>query len=191
MSDTSITASVPGVIEEDFDPNTGEIVEPEQVSTDPGALVVQDAIRRLQSGNVSVYSTVQGTDFEAKKTVLNAVTSALPLADNLGKHIDLENVVVQAVDLDRRDPQGNVVTDEHGTPQKITQPRVILIDADGTAYYAISPVVLKALETFMGVLGQPHEWPEPVGMKVTREKARIGSYYNMVLDNPPKAAAKK
>lgn len=187
MSDTTTTSNDSGIIEEDFDPQTGEVLEPEvHQPQSAGALVVQDAINRLQSGNVSVYSTVVGDDFEAKKTVLNAVTNAVPLQDNIGKHIDLVNVVVQSVELNERDGQGNY------TGQMITAPRVILIDADGTAYYGISPVLLKGLETFMGVLGQPSTWPEGgVGMKVTREKARVGSFYNMVLDNPPKTAAKR
>lgn len=165
------------------DPNTGEIIDAEDHTESAGALVVQDAIRRLQSGDVGVYSTIVGDDFEAKKAVLAAVTNSLPLAEHVGEHIDLANVVVQATELNERDNAG------HETGRKITVPRTILIDANGTAYYSFSPLVLRSLQTFFGVLGQPHTWPEPVGMKVLRKKARIGSFYDSVLD--PKATGKK
>jgi hypothetical protein len=101
--------------------------------------------------------------------------------ENLNKHIELDNIVVQAVEL--TDPN---------TGAQTTQPRVILLDQDGTAYYGISPVLLKAIETFVGILGQPHQWPEPVGVKVLREKGNRGfSFFNLVLDPLPKATAKK
>lgn len=174
MSDTT------GIIEDDLNvnPNTGEVTEPAQPTDSAGALVVRDAIARMASGNVGVYSTVVGNDFEAKRTTLAAVTSAVPLADHFGEHIELANVVVQEVEI----------SDQTGA--KSVQPRVILLDADGTAYYAISPVVLNAVRTFIGILGQPHTWPGPVGVKVTRERAKVGFFYNMTLDSPAKGGKK-
>lgn len=187
MSDTTTIDA--GYIAEDFDPNTGEISEP--APTNPGALVLQDTIARLQSGNVNVFSTVVGDDFDAKKKVLGAVTNAVPIGDHIAEHIELENVVIQMVEIARRDPAGNVVTNSQGDPVMFWAPRVILIDGEtGTAYYGISPVLAKAVETFIGVLGKPHTWPELVGMKVLREKARVGSFYNLVLDPRPKAGKK-
>lgn len=165
----------------------GTIIEPEQ-SAQPqsaGALVVQDAITRMQSGQVNVYSTVVGDDFAAKLQVLTAVTNAVALAEHTGEHIDLTNIVIQPVELDQRDNNGNA------TGVKVTVPRVILIDENGTAYFGFSPVLLKGVETFLGVLGMPHTWPEPVGMKVVRGKAKIGTFYNLILDPRPKAAPAK
>lgn len=194
MSDTTSTSTAnsapePGYIAEDFDPNTGEVLDtPPQ---NPGALVIQDTISRLQSGNVNVFSTVVGDDFNAKLQVLGAVTNAEPIGDHIGEHIELENIVIQMVEIARRDAAGNVVTNDAGDPIMFWAPRVILLDHDGTAYYGISPVLAKAVETFIGVLKAPHTWPEPVGMKVLRQKARIGSFYEMKLDPRPKAAAKK
>lgn len=177
MSDTAT-----GIIADDFevDTETGEIIGDEQQPQSAGALVIQDAITRLQSGkNTRVFSTVQGDDFDAKLKVMTAVSSAEPIMEHLGQHIDLENIVVQAVEL--TDPN---------TGTQTTQPRVILLDSNGTAYYGISPVLLKAIETFTGVLGAPHTWPEPVGVKVTREKGNRGfSFFNLQLD-PTKTAKK-
>jgi hypothetical protein len=183
MSDTTTTIPDSDFADIQADAQTGEVIDAEDTSTDAGSLVVQDAIKRLQSGDVGVYSTIVGDDFEAKKAVLSAVTNSAPLAEHVGEHIDLVNVVVQATELNERDNAG------HETGRKITVPRTILIDANGTAYYSFSPLVLRSLQTFFGVLGQPHEWPEPVGMKVLRKKARIGSFYDCILDG--KAATKK
>jgi hypothetical protein len=172
MSDTTTTDS--GLIAEDFDQATGEIFDtPTAQPVSAGSLVIQDAISRLQSGvNTRVFSTVQGDDFDAKLKVMSAVSTATPIMEHLGKHIELENIVVQAVEL--TDPTTNMQT---------TQPRVILLDADGSAYYGISPVLLKAIETFVGVLGQPATWPAPLGVKVTREKGNRGfSFFNLILD---------
>lgn len=183
MSDTTaIPTSDLDDIQADI--NTGEIIDADTEES-AGALVVRDAISRLQSGDVGVYSTIVGDDFEAKKSVLTAVTNSLPLAEHVGEHIDLVNVVIQATELNERDNKGIQ------TGRKITVPRSILIDANGTAYYAFSPLVLRALQTFFGVLGQPHTWPEPVGMKVLRKKAAVGSFYDCVLDDAPAKGAKK
>lgn len=191
MSNTATTEA--GVIDEDFDPETGEVIEPEDVQPrDEGALVLQDTISRLQSGRTNVFSTVVGDDFNAKLKVLGAVTTAEPIADHLGEHIELENIVVQMVELTKRDQHGNAVLKPNGDPVMFWAPRVIFIDGEsGTAYYGISPVLAKAVETFIGLLGQPSTWPELLGVKINRRKARVGSFYEMVPDNRPKAAAPK
>lgn len=192
MSNTATTEA--GVIAEDFDPTTGEIIEAEQdAPQDEGALVLQDTISRLQSGRTNVFSTVVGDDFNAKLKVLGAVTTAQPIADHLGEHIELENIVVQMVELTKRDQNGNAVMKPNGDPVMFWAPRVIFIDGEtGTAYYGISPVLAKAVETFIGLLGQPSTWPELLGVRVNRQKARVGSFYELVPDpRPSKAGAKK
>lgn len=183
MSDTATTEGFnAGSDAEYIDPTTGEVTfdAPPQKA---GALAVRDAIERLQQGRSDVFTTLVGNDFATKIKTLTAVTAATSLGeaiDDAGKggvHLMLENIVVQAVEVHERDANGN------RTDKMITTPRVILLDADGSALVGFSPTLLKSVGTFIGILGQPHTWPEGgVATQITREKAGLGTYFDMRFD---------
>lgn len=122
-------------------------------------------IANLSKGQLSVFSTIVGDDFDSKLAVIDALDNAVPLADNLGKVINLKDAVVQHIEM----------ADER-TGELKPQPRVTLIDADGSAYYVISAVVFKDLKTYFGVLGLPHTWKGPLPIAAEKGKARIGSF---------------
>lgn len=126
------------------------------------------AIEALASGKATVFSTITGNDHATKLEVFNAVTNSLPIADNLGKTINLVNIVVQSVEM----------TDENsGEVQDV--PRTILVDADGTAYHAISGGLFRSVETMLGVVGHPSGWPAPLPVAVTREGSGTNKYFTM------------
>lgn len=127
---------------------------------------LQQSINALKSGSSNVLSTFEGGEFADKIKVIAAMTSAKPIADNLGTIINLRNVVVQPVDMpvDEKD-------ESKGTAEV---PRIILVDEDGTAYAAISSGIFKSLENIFGVLGQPATWPTALPVVVTEEKSRKG-----------------
>jgi hypothetical protein len=127
-----------------------------------------DAIQALASGRATVFSTMTGDDFDTKLALLDAVTNSAAIADNLGKTIRLVNVVVQTVEMP---------DEQTGELQEL--PRTILIAEDGTAYHAISMGIFRAVETVLGVVGQPSTWPSPLNIQVTREGKAPRAYYTI------------
>lgn len=129
---------------------------------------VQSAITALASGKQTVFSTLQGNDFDTKMQLLEAVTNSEPLSENLNKRIDLVNVVIQAVEM----------TDE-ATGEIREVPRVILIDDKGTAFHAISQPIFRAVETILGITGQPGTWPHALPIKVVKEGKAPRAYFTI------------
>lgn len=145
--------------------NTTEIAT--IVDNTPG---LANELANMNKGGVSVFSTIQGTDFKSKVAVVNAIQNATPVADHLGKPIALANVVVQPIEM---------VNERSGELQ--TVPRVTLIDAAGKAYHCISDVVYKDLKTIFGVIGHPSTWPAPLDVVINKEKGKVGSYFTLSL----------
>lgn len=138
------------------------------VKASPKALA--ESFADLASGKVRVISSIQGTDRESRRKVLDGITNSVPLSESLGKTINLIDVTVQIVELENE-----------STGEVADQPRITLIDADGTSYHATSPSLLNRLEVFFGILGEPSEWggePEPV--KVVKKKSGKYEFFDMV-----------
>lgn len=137
---------------------------------------IAESVNNLNDGTVSVYSSLKGDDFETKKAVLTATTNALKVDDNLGKVINLKDVVVQAIDIANTD-------DVTGEVSSVEAARIILLDADGTSYAAVSTGLFRALTNLFGILGQPHTWPSPVPIIVVKERAtrNAGHYFTIKL----------
>jgi len=130
-------------------------------------------LANLASGRVAGYSSNKATDFGSRVGIVNAMTNAVPVADNLGKVINLKDVVIQSVSL---------VNERTGELQEV--PRITLIDADGTAYSATSDVIFKDLKNFFAILGEPNAWPAPLPVTVTKEKAKVGSLFRLSIATP-------
>lgn len=132
---------------------------------------VYDAIDRMNSGTASVYSSFQGEDFKTLKAATKAVTNSQPIADHLGKKIAMKNVIIQSVEM---------VDEKDGTLNDV--PRIIIVDADGNSFHAISGPLLRDLENIFGMLkGGPEAWPEPVEIVVTEKKGN-NSYKFFSMD---------
>ena len=125
-------------------------------------------IPNLNSGQVAVFSTVKGADHKSRLVTLKALGNAVPVADNIGKTINLANVVVQQISM---------VNERTGELQDV--PRVTLLDADGTAYHCISDVVYKDLKNTFAILGMPSTWPAPLPVKVEKTKGKTGSFFSL------------
>jgi len=133
------------------------------ISSNTGLLASLEAMR---SGGSNVVTTFEDSSWETRTATFDAMTNALPVADNLGTVINLRNWVIQPVEMpvDEKDPA------------KGTQlaPRIILIDEDGSAFAAISSGILKSLENLAGVFGKPADWPGAIPVVVSEQKSRAG-----------------
>ena len=131
---------------------------------------IKAEIRELVTGAPAMYSSIKGDTFEAKRKVLSIVTNSKPVSENLGVKIDLRHIIIQSVTMMNR---------ETGVASE--QPRVILIDDKGTAFHAISKGLFLAIRNFIGVLGEPEYWTEPVPIVVKRERATVGHFVTIEI----------
>ena len=152
---------------------TNEIV-PADVAVSANGL--QASINAMKSGGSNVMSTFTGSEHADKLKVIAAMTAAVPVADNLGKTIKLSNVVIQPIEMA-----------DDNTGELTTVPRIILVDADGTSYSAISSGIFRSLENIFGILGQPSEWPEPLEVHVSEARSRAGfRFMTLNIGSAPK-----
>lgn len=137
------------------------------VDTTPG---LANELANLSAGRVVGYSSNKATDFGSRVGIVNAMTNATPVAEHLDKVINLKDVVIQSVAL---------VNERTGELQDV--PRITLIDTDGRAFSATSDVIYKDLKNFFAILGEPNNWPAPLPVKVTKEKAKVGSFFTLSI----------
>lgn len=127
-------------------------------------------LANLSRGTVSGYSSIQGTSFEDRVAIINAISSATPVADELGKPFLLKDVVIEEVTL---------VNERTGEFQQV--PRITFIDDKGKATAATSDVLFKDIKRAFSILGTPNNWPAPVPVVITKEKAKVGSYFTLTI----------
>jgi hypothetical protein len=139
---------------------------------------VRSEIANLSQGRTSVFSTISGEGFGPKAALLDALSNSVPVSENLNKHIELVNIVVESIDL---------VSEQTGELE--TQPRVILVDVEGTAYHAISGPVFRDVQRLLAVMGHPSSWPTPLGVKFVQGGQGTRKYFTIKLDGG--APAKK
>lgn len=152
-----------------------QIIEPTAVATIDNSAVTPIAglageLVNLSKGTIVGYSSNKATDFGSRVAIVNALTNATPVADNLDKVIQLRDVVIQSV---------NLVNERTGELQEV--PRITLIDADGKSFHATSDVIYKDLKNFFAILGEPNAWPAPLPVKVTKEKAKQGNFFTLSI----------
>lgn len=173
------------------DTETGEIIE-------AGTTVVQRAdvedsqavehlIANFAEATGSIYTTVQGDDMDTKLAVIGAISGAERIDEHLDESIALVDFVIQAIEVS--DPN---------TGQINAATRVVLIDADGSAYAGISKPLVSSLQLITQLAGHPSTWNKPVDVVVQTVKTRAGyTAFNLVpysaskIAKKAKAAAKK
>lgn len=136
-------------------------------NTAPG---LGNELANLSSGRLDVFSTITGTDFDSRVKVINALTAATPVAQNLNKVINLKDVVIQSV-----------IMPDQTTGDLGEVPRVTLIAEDGTAFSAMSGPLYKDLKNVFAILGMPHTWPSAVPVKVTQGGEGVRKYFTLTV----------
>lgn len=123
----------------------------------------------FNNSSTGVYSSYKSDNFESKLMLASALTDSEPIAENLGKIIELAHLVIQPVSL----------TNEK-TGEVEVKPRTVMIDKDGKAYSAVSDVLVRRLQDLVAVLGEPHTWPSPVKVRVDRVKGQgANSFFDL------------
>ena len=117
-----------------------------------------------------VFTTVKGTDIEAKKTVFSAVNDAEPLSDHLGETLDVVDIVAHKVE---------VANEESGEIGEAT--RVVLLTSDGNALASVSVGIQGAVRNILAFLGEPSTWGGAVKLIPVERKGRRGFRYMSLM----------
>ena len=143
------------------------------VSTDvvtAGGMTAASKVNNLNSGTLGIYTTFPGIDRAGQAAIYAAITEAEPIGDHLGTVINLANVVAQVVEV--ADADGNLVS----------ATRMILVDADGTAYAGLSDGLYRSVTDIFCLFGNPTTWTEPLAVAVVEKKSRLGrKFYTIKL----------
>ncbi len=125
---------------------------------------VERELDAMRSGVVAgMYSSIVGDDTAARLANFNAVTNSEPVSEYLDQQIDLRHIIIQAAD----------VTDEE-TGEVSQVPRIILVDAAGRAYHAMSQGLFTSVKNLIAFVGEPTEWTESIPVKITEKRTRKG-----------------
>ena len=117
-------------------------------------------LNALSGARQTIVSSFDTHTDEGQLALMDAITNAEPLNEHLDETINLVDFVAQAVEF----------ANEAGEMEEGV--RVILIDADGSAYAALSDGVRRSIETFIGVKGDPTTWTAPLPVKAIEKKSR-------------------
>ena len=117
----------------------------------------------LSENSTSVYCSVQGGSREQKALIYNAATNPQhKVADFINKTILVKDVLIEIINIENED----------GTVSEA--PRVVLIDAEGEAYQAVSAGMLNAIKRAIQIFGAP-TWDEPLPMLIRQVSVKNGS----------------
>lgn len=111
-------------------------------------------------GSNNLRHTFRTETFEDKVKILDAMTNSVPLAENIGKVIQVANLIVK-----------KVVLPNERTGELEESARITLVDADGKSYHATSSALYNALDDILSVVGGPSTWNAPLPIKIERVKA--------------------
>lgn len=122
------------------------------------------SVEALANVTSTVYCSIKGDDLATKKLIFNAVSNSKPLKDFIGKTLRIKDVIAQNVRLEDMNNKGEFNDSV----------RVVLIDEKGEAYGTVSSGIMNSLTNMFAIVGEPHEWGEPLPMKVNSKKGRRG-----------------
>lgn len=140
-----------------------ETINEVMVADSMGTDSLANDIQSLKRGEVNVFSSFAASTHGERTEILRVMTNSSPLDEMIGKSLALKHFVIQQIEMPDQD-----------TGELRAVPRVILVDADGKSYHAISSGVFSSLKNFVGILGMPSEWPEPLTVTVIQDKTNKG-----------------
>lgn len=131
--------------------------------------------QELSENATSVFCSVQGGDRKTKALIYNAANNPEhKVADFINKTIMVKDILVEMIELPKTNGKDEEILDENGQPILEVAPRIVLIDADGKAYQAVSAGMLSAIKRAIQIFGAP-TWDEPLPMLIKQVSVKNGS----------------
>ena len=116
-------------------------------------------------GETRMYCSLPADGSMASKArIFNAVNSPdKKISECIGETLLLKDIVAH-----------NILLTDDDTGEVIEAVRMVLVDADGTSYEAVSGGLANAVQRILGIFGQPNTWEAPIPVKVIQKGTRNG-----------------
>lgn len=118
--------------------------------------------------NLVAYSSIRGTDDEAKMRVLEAISDAEPMQEKLGQVLAIVDLIIL-----------NTTVTDRNTGEIAEVQRTVIIQEDGTAVAAMSGGIIRSLNNLLAVYGEPHTWNGPKYGTVVEAGPKGRQYYTI------------
>lgn len=125
------------------------------------------------------FSSMKADSVAEKAALFNAISNpAHKLGDFINKTIFIKDIYAELIDMPKTDADGNPVYDADGEQIVDKVPRIVLIDADGDTYQAVSLSVMNNITRLFKMFGAPTWEPAlPVEVKqISRNNMRIYAF---------------
>lgn len=127
-------------------------------------------LQRDICGGGKGFCSMVAVDTKAKKTLFNATSNPQKISSMIGKRIDLLHFYVEII---------QVVSEQTG--EIVNVPRVVLIDAKGNGYQAVSIGLYNALKRIVSMFGMPETWESPLTVEVQQIELKSGRTFNLLM----------
>lgn len=157
-NETNTTNVFEEVAEETPTPNVEMVVSEEVSHMTPAQL--------MSGGGTEMYcSVINDGSMQNKAKVYNMINNPdKRISDVIGEVIQMKDILAHNID---------VISEETGEIMKAL--RVVIIDADGISYEAVSQGVSNSLQRIMDIFGQPNTWEAPIPVKAVQKSTRNGN----------------
>lgn len=127
-------------------------------------LELMNVAQELSAEQTSMFCSIQGGTHESKVAVFNASNNPdHKVGDYINKVIVVKDVLAELIE---------VTNDETGEVE--VTPRVVLIDANGESYQAVSKGIFNALKKAIAIFGAP-TWDEGLSCLIKQVSVGKGS----------------
>lgn len=113
----------------------------------------------------SAYCSLVAADNKARLTLYNAINQPEKLSEHINEVIDVLHIYMEII------PITNKVTE-----QIDKAPRIVLIDATGKGYQAVSVGIYNAVIQMLNIFGEPDTWQGPHKVKVKHIPLQGGNH---------------
>ena len=124
---------------------------------------VSEQLNLITDSSAAFRATFKTDTEQGQDMAFAALSDSEPLAEHLGEVIELVHFIGQPV----------TVTQE-ATGELLDTVRIILIDANGRNYSALSDQLLKSITTMCSVYGAPATWTKPKPIVITEQRSNKG-----------------
>ena len=121
-------------------------------------------------GKAGILTTLPNGTQAERLAVAAAVSNSDPIKKNLGKTIQVVNVVVQSVEMENEQ-----------TGEIVSVPRVVLVDDKGNTFHAISGPLFRDVRTMLGLVGMPDlsAGDKPIPVKILEDGTGSRTYFKL------------
>lgn len=162
MADERITDVIP------FSDDTDESYELASLDAQTRQWGITDIKADLTKKGVS-YCSMQTASMRDKVSLYNAISKPNKIQDVINMQIKLAHIYIDAI----------TITDQN-TGEKITAPRIVLIDDKANGYQSVSAGMYDSVKRLIQMFGEPDSWQKPLTVKVIPVALKNGGHtYNL------------